>query len=87
MLLHRFNVYDALVFGFKHADVNLKCPNCGFFTVFGVPISEDEMFRLKESPLHGKVITDEAPEIAELQELPKEQIAVIKQRLKSWGYW
>ena len=87
LLLHQFSVYSAELYRFKHADVKMKCPKCGFFVTFGVPISDAEMKELRESPLHGKVITDEAPEIAKVQGLSAEEEKEIADRLEKWGYW
>jgi hypothetical protein len=84
MLLHRFHVFDQVTQGFKHCDVDMKCPNCSFFCKFGVAVNEYEYAVLKDSPLHAKVLREELLELELVDEEFKEKI---ERRLKALGYW
>lgn len=59
LLLHDFRCYYHRGIELRHCDIHMKCPRCGFFATFGVPISEEEFRKLSSSPLHGKVLREE----------------------------
>jgi len=86
MLLHAFYPRkQGPPYNFCHVDVNLKCVECDFYTIFGVPASEEEVEKLKKSRLASHVITrEEALKVAELMEISAE---ALKERLKLLGYW
>jgi len=88
LLLHRFVCFYQSSYDFKHADVDMKCPNCEYFVKFGVPISEEEYEILTKSKLHRIVLNKKIIlEIAEIQQLEQEQQKEIERRLKALGYW
>ena len=80
LLLHDFRAYYQTTYDFYHVDVHLKCPHCGFFLTFGIPITEEEYKRLVKSKYHGRVLKWELREIYNENE-------EIKERLEKWGYW
>jgi len=76
LVLHRFTAGQASE-GFWHVDVNMKCPECGWYVIFGVPATKEECEKLKSSPLFGKT----------LREWPWEPEEEVKERLRMFGYW
>jgi len=60
-------------------DIHFKCPNCGFFATFGVPVDEANLELLKK---HGGEFF-EWWEIEEDEELKRS----IKDKLERLGYW
>ena len=79
LILHDFRVG---VTPFYHADVHLKCLQCGNFLTFGIPISKAEYIKLWNSPLRSKILRDE------LMKLPTQiPTKIIEEKLKTWGYW
>ena len=84
LLLHDFRCYDERAHGFRHIDIHMKCPECGFFATFGLPISKEDWERLRKSPLHGRVLKEEAVELAEELGL---KVGEGAEHLRSWGYW
>jgi len=82
LLLHDFRVYNQVAHKFLHCDVHLKCPNCGFFLTFGIPISGEEYELLRKSKFHGRILKWELTEI-----YSDEEKEWIKKKLEQWGYW
>ena len=82
LIVHHFTAGQAAR-GFLHVDVYMKCPKCGWFVTFGVPIDSEELRVLSSSPLRGKVLTDEVLSVAKNHKLKSE----IERRLKAFGYW
>lgn len=85
MILHDFRVDHQVRYKFRHLDVHLKCPHCGCWVTFGVPISEEEYVELRNSPLHNVIIKDEEV-LEEIKRLYSTNADVAK-RLREWGYW
>ena len=80
LLLHDFRVYKAAQ-GFYHADIHMKDPVTDWWTVFGVPISQEEYELLRKSRYHGRIL------ICELKQLYPSLDKRIEERLRRWGYW
>ncbi len=78
MLLHDFIVQKSSQ-GWYHADIHLKCGTCGFYATFGVPISESEYHKLRNSKYHAKIIDKDIIYLYPDKEL--------EERIRSWGYW
>lgn len=70
-----------------HVDINLKCPKCSWWTLFGIPINQKELKIFQASEFHDKVLIDDIIEISELYELDTINQTEIKKRLKDLGYW
>ena len=93
MLLHRFSAhqqrqvmgYPPRMGEFYHVDINLKCPNCGWYTVFGVPISKDDFYKLRDSGLARKLINLE--DVLLVAKIYNADMKKIEERLKALGYW
>ena len=81
MIIHDFRAIYQKSFNFYHCDIHMKCPNCSFWCIFGVPISKEEYEELVKSPLHGRVLKEELIKI-----YPKYG-ELLKERLKKLGYW
>ena len=85
LMLHDFKCYNQKVLNFIHCDIHMKCPYCGSFNTFGIPISEEEYKQLSSSELHGKVLKN-IEEIREIISSPSEYEKVVE-KLEKWGYW
>jgi hypothetical protein len=80
LLLHQFNALDTREkLGMAHCDVRLKCERCGWFTLFGIPLTDEEYEGLAHSRLNGQVITTDILLFTQDKE--------IRERLKRMGYW
>ena len=86
MIMHAFVAQYYPVKNFYHADVNMKCLHCGWFTTFGIPLTKEEYERLKESPLNGVTLTKELLDIDEFGLFGDER-KVIESAMKKMGYW
>ena len=84
MYIHAFVAQYYPPKNFYHVDINVKCPKCGWFTIFGVAISKKEYEQLKSSKLNGVTLTDE---LFDVEDLTKEEEEMLQKRLKSLGYW
>jgi len=66
----------------------MKCINCDWYTVFGVPITREEYNQLRQSPLHGKTINKEvALAIMSALDYTPEEIKKVEERIRALGYW
>jgi len=95
LILHDFNPMAHRYTGepeLRHCDVHMKCPYCGHWNVFGVPITEEEYRELNKSRLKVKTLRWELPKIYEKIEEQlglkyKEEIELVKKKLELLGYW
>lgn len=85
LILHDFNAYEHRYHDgqpeLRHVDVHLKCPRCGLWLTFGVPITKQELELLKKSKYNGKTLR------WELETISPKDYEKIKDRLKRLGYW
>ena len=81
LILHDFKVYDRREHEIYHLDVHMKCPQCGYFVTFGIPISREEYKVLFESKYHGRILK------WELSDIYSDKKSLIEKRLRMWGYW
>lgn len=87
MLLHSFSA-NRHVDGWHHLDISVKCPNCSWHVVFGVPISEEEYEEVKKSKYHMKVLRGElVKELKQILKYYRVRDDKIPSRLRNWGYW
>ena len=82
LILHDFAAYHNKIHNFYHVDIHMKCPNCSWWTTFGVPITKEEYEKLSKSPLNRKILRWELTKILNNEDKEK-----IEERLRSWGYW
>lgn len=89
LLYHQFVCFKRTVYPKLHCDIHFKCPKCGYFVTFGVPIGEEEYRLLRSSPLHGKVLDGEtAIKVTRLFiGVPKKDEEEVMERMRRWGYW
>ena len=83
LIIHQFTVAYYPKKSFYHADVHMKCPKCGFFATFGVPLYKDEYEELLNSKHLGVVLTDELTQL----DFDEGEKKLLEERLKDWGYW
>lgn len=82
LILHDFRCYRHPGINHSHCDAHLKCPKCGHWLTFGLPVPEELLTRLQSSRYHGRTLRWELKEIYG-EELPRE----VEERLRRWGYW
>jgi len=90
LVYHHFVCFERKVYPYRHCDIMLKCPTCEHAVIFGVStVSEEDVKRLKASPLHNKVLDGEkAIEITKLFRPVNDDVRkVIDERMRTWGYW
>lgn len=68
---------------FYHADIHMKCPRCGLYLTFGVPIDKNEYDKLLHSRYLRKILTVEVTRLLRNDH----DLEKIKERLERWGYW
>ena len=66
-----------------HIDLAFKCPNCDWFTVFGIPVPKDywlHILQLRKKMGIGLIY-------APVESWTKSDQEIIKERLQALGYW
>lgn len=85
LVLHDFSCYEHRYPDgqpeLKHCDIHMKCPRCGLWLTFGVPVTREELGRLRRSRYHSRTLR------WELRDISPDDYERIKDRLSSWGYW
>ena len=71
----------------RHCDVHMKCPGCGFWVTFGVPITIEECERLSKSKYKVVTLRWELKEIYEKLGINVDEMKIVEERLRTLGYW
>ena len=91
MILHDFAPYEHRYPDgrpeLRHVDVHMKCPACGFWCTFGVPVTKEELERLKRSRYAFKTLRWELDDIYRNVSGYEKESQIVKERLKVLGYW
>ena len=84
LVLHDFYCYHGR---FYHCDVHMKCLGCSLYLIFGVRVTYSEYRELTRSRYHGRTLLHELLELKDVLYLSDNDIQVVRERLKRWGYW
>lgn len=89
LIPHRINVGYNIKENQYFLDINLKCPLCGNYEIFGISISREEYELLRQQPYIGKIIKDNKIFKVWIETIgvSEEILNVISEKLKKWGYW
>ncbi len=87
LLIHNFIATFTTQHSFYHCDVHCKCSFCGYYAVFGIPITKEECEELKKSKLHGKVFKEDLMKIYHNKIEYNKSYELIKKKLEYYGYW